>query len=71
MEKLLSEKEIEQIYGISRRWLQKMRWVGGGPIFLKIGKSVRYRVSDFEAYLEAQKRTSTSDQGQGGVKWPA
>ena len=63
MERLLSEKEVEQFYGITRRWLQKKRCTGGGPIFIKIGKSVRYRISDIESFLEAHRRSSTSDTG--------
>ncbi len=63
MERLLSEKEVEQIYGITRRWLQKKRCAGGGPIFIKIGKSVRYRISDIESFLEDHRRSSTSDEG--------
>lgn len=61
MHKLLSEREIEEIYGIKCRSLQKMRYTGDGPIYVNIGRSVRYRVSDIEEFIEARLTKSTSD----------
>jgi predicted DNA-binding transcriptional regulator AlpA len=58
--KLLSETEVEVIYGLKRRSLQKWRCVGGGPQFIKVGRSVRYRQKDIEDFIEARIRTSTS-----------
>ena len=47
--------------------LETKRVRGGGPVFLKLGKSVRYtRRACFE-YLAARRRTSTSDSGQAAV----
>ncbi len=47
--------------------LETKRVRGGGPVFLKLGKSVRYtRRACFE-YLAARRRTSTSDPGQAAV----
>lgn len=48
---------------LSRQYLEKMRLVGGGPVFLKLGRAVRYRRIDLDAWLDAQVRTSTSDCG--------
>lgn len=50
---LLKEKEFYGEYGLSISWQRKMRRVGGGPAFVKIGKMVRYRRADIEAYLAA------------------
>ena len=44
--------------------LRKWRWSGEGPPFIKLNGAVRYRRSDLEAYIEAQRRVSTSDTGQ-------
>lgn len=41
--------------------LQKMRVAGNGPQFCKIGKAVRYRVSDLDAYMTARIVSSTSE----------
>lgn len=40
--------------------LEKRRVTGDGPPFVKLGRSVRYRVSDLEAYLAARVVASTS-----------
>lgn len=41
--------------------LQRWRVEGKGPKFLKIGKSVRYRMSDLNEFLDACVRNSTSE----------
>jgi len=43
--------------------LRNWRVRGEGPKFLKIGRLVRYRLSDVLAWEEASLRSSTSDQG--------
>ncbi len=56
--------EASQITGEPIPTLETKRVRGGGPVFLKLGKSVRYtRRACFE-YLAARQRTSTSDSGQ-------
>jgi len=47
---------------ISVSTLQKMRVTGNGPRFCKIGRSVRYRMSDLDAYMAARIVSSTSEQ---------
>ena len=64
MEKLLTEQQVEMLTGLSKRWLQKMRYQGNGIRYLKIGKAVRYRATDVEAFLHAHERSSTSEQGE-------
>ena len=41
-QKLMSESTASKRYDYSTAWFQKMRWKGGGPPYIKIGKSVRY-----------------------------
>lgn len=43
--------------------LEKLRLVGGGPVFIKTGRTVRYRKSDLDAWLNSHRRRSTSDRG--------
>ncbi len=62
-EELLSDRDLERITGRSQTSWQQDRVYGTGPKFIKIGRLVRYRRSDFEAWLEARTRTSTSDTG--------
>lgn len=50
---LLCEREIFTEYGLTIPWQRKKRRLGDGPAYLKIGKMVRYRRADVEAYLAA------------------
>ncbi len=55
--------EAGRITGEPVPTLETKRVRGGGPVFLKLGRSVRYtRRACFE-YLAARRRTSTSDSG--------
>lgn len=63
MERYLNEREAAALTGHSPRTYQRWRWKGGGPPFRKIGSSVRYAPDELRAWLEAQRRTSTSDPG--------
>jgi hypothetical protein len=52
---VLNEKEVSAIYGLSIPFLRRARRERRGPRFLKISKSVRYRRTDMEAYLDAHQ----------------
>jgi predicted DNA-binding transcriptional regulator AlpA len=49
--------------GLSASYLAKLRVLGRGPSYRKIGRSVIYRQSDVDAWLDANARASTSDIG--------
>jgi hypothetical protein len=59
----LNEQQAATFLAISPRTLQAWRVKGGGPKFLKIGASVRYRVEDLLGWVETQNRANTSDSG--------
>lgn len=65
-DQMLTEDAAAAFVGVSPRTLQKWRVVGGGPLFLKLGRSVRYAVADLEAFLSQRRRRSTSDPGHDG-----
>lgn len=50
----------EYLGGLQPNTLEGWRVAGRGVPYVKIGRLVRYRVADLDAYLEAQTRTSTS-----------
>lgn len=60
---ILSTKEAAVILGIKPNTLEIWRIQGKSPAYLKIGKNVRYELSEIERFLDACKRTSTSDDG--------
>lgn len=41
--------------------LEQWRWNGRGPRFVKIGRHVRYRLSDLDAFIEERVFTSTTE----------
>ena len=50
--------------GIAVATLAKMRCIGGGPLFLKLGRRVVYRRSDVIAWLNARRVRNTTDAAQ-------
>ncbi len=58
--KHLNQVELSRRWGISPRTLERWRWLGEGPAYLKIGGRVVYRIEDVERYEAEQLRTSTS-----------
>jgi hypothetical protein len=60
----LNQLELAVRWRISHRTLERWRWTGEGPKFLKVGGRVVYRLSDVEEYEQSIIRSSTSDPGQ-------
>lgn len=60
--KLFNTKQAAEYLGISAAFLERDRWAGAQIPFVKIGtRSVRYRLSDLDAYIESKVRVSTSE----------
>jgi predicted site-specific integrase-resolvase len=55
----LSQTELAARWNISHRTLERWRWTGEGPQFMKVGGRVVYRQEDIEAYEAGNLRTST------------
>jgi Helix-turn-helix domain len=55
----LNQNELAERLNISPRTLERWRWVGDGPHFLKLGGRVVYRVEDVERYEVEQLRSHT------------
>ena len=62
--RLLNESEAADALGLKVTTLRRWRWAGKPPRFLKIGSTaVRYDPAELVAFIEAARRTSTSDAG--------
>jgi hypothetical protein len=61
LDKLLTENEAAELRRQSVRTLQAERLRGGGCPFVKLGRSVRYRLSDVQQYIHTRIRNSTTD----------
>ena len=57
---LMTEKEAASLICYTQRALQNWRLRGGGPKYVKIGRSVRYQRSDVLEFIEERKRVHTS-----------
>ncbi len=62
--KHLTQAEVARRWCLSPRTLERWRWLGQGPRFLKIGGRVAYRLEDIEAFEAAQIRTISSGTGE-------
>ena len=56
----LTTKEAGRHLGISHRTLEHWRLVGGGPRFMKLGRRVRYPISELEAFMDRPVFSNTA-----------
>lgn len=47
--------------GLAVSTLNKWRCHGGGPVFIKMGRAVRYRAEDLDAFIDGRRASSTTD----------
>lgn len=64
-QQVLDEKQAADYVGLSVRTLQSRRFNSLTPAFLKLGRSVRYRLTDLDAFLEAHRVDPA--RGYGGI----
>jgi predicted DNA-binding transcriptional regulator AlpA len=62
MQPLLTQRQCAEALALSERTLERFRVSGIGPKFVRMGKSVRYRLTDVEAWIERRTVGSTSEQ---------
>lgn len=58
--RLISEKDVARMICVSVRCVQNWRLRGGGPPLVKLGRSVRYQVSDILMFIEERKHSNTA-----------
>jgi len=56
----LTTKKIAVQTQTSTSYWEKLRGKGGGPKYVKVGRSVRYRPDDIRDFMNSQVRASTS-----------
>ena len=60
---LIDEREAAARLGLKVSTLRRWRWSGKPPPFVKISAAVRYDPLVIRDFIEAGRRTSTSDAG--------
>jgi excisionase family DNA binding protein len=65
---MLTTRQAAAFLGLSASTLNKMRITGHGNLpFIKLGaRRVVYDPADLKQWIDAQRRRSTSDTGEGG-----
>jgi predicted DNA-binding transcriptional regulator AlpA len=62
--RVLRTPHAAKYVGLTASTLEKMRLVGSGPPFVRLGaRAVGYAIGDLDSYIDARRRTSTSDPG--------
>jgi hypothetical protein len=54
-----NQRDLARRWSMSERTLERWRWLGQGPQFLKLGGRVAYRLEDVEAFEIEQLRQIT------------
>ena len=67
-ERCMTQTELAERWRISEATLERWRTEACGPVFLKLGNQVRYRLQDVEAFEEVALRGSTKIDGVGDQK---
>lgn len=58
---LLTEQQLAERWSVSIKTLQNRRVLGGFVPFVKLSRSVRYRLSDVVEWENSRLRSSTSE----------
>jgi predicted site-specific integrase-resolvase len=56
----LNQMELARRWSISPRTLERWRWLGQGPVYLKLGGRVSYRLDDVEKYEARRLHANTT-----------
>jgi hypothetical protein len=59
-EKHITQAELARRWRLSPRTLERWRWQGNGPAYLKIGGRIVYRKEDVAEFEIQQRKTSAS-----------
>jgi excisionase family DNA binding protein len=57
MTEIEDTESVAAYLGVPTKTLEQWRYVGKGPAYAKVGKHVRYRRTDVDAWLDAQTVT--------------
>lgn len=57
---LMDQERLAGLLGVSPATLEAWRCRGCGPVFVKVGKLVRYHPDDVRAFIQARRRGGPS-----------
>lgn len=56
-DRLMNRKEVQDRFGIPKRFLETCTMRGEGPRVVRLGRLVRYRVQDVKSWIETNVST--------------
>jgi hypothetical protein len=56
----INQTQLAKRWNMSPRTLERWRWLGQGPVFLKLGGRVLYRLEDIESYEANHLQSNTN-----------
>jgi predicted DNA-binding transcriptional regulator AlpA len=59
--KYLDPMEVETEYGLATETLKSWRYQSRGPRYHKVGRRIKYKREDIEAYLDSHKVLTRDD----------
>ncbi len=63
-----NQRDLARRWSLSERTLERWRWLGEGPQFLKLGGRVAYRLEDIEAFEAERVRQRTPRAPRSGSR---
>ena len=54
---LLHETQAAELLSISPAWLQRKRWEGRGPVYIRHGRAIRYELGAIEDWIASHRVT--------------
>jgi hypothetical protein len=64
----LNQNDLARRWAISPRTLERWRWLHIGPIYLKIGKRIVYRLQDIESFEQIRLHDVKEGSGLEGAE---
>ena len=61
MSEVIDTFRTSKYLGLAMSTLEKLRVTGGGPRYFKLGRSVRYKTTDLDAWMAERMVHSTSE----------
>jgi excisionase family DNA binding protein len=58
---VFTTSEAAEHVRLGKPTLERLRLIGGGPVFVRLGRAVRYRRVDLDDWLESRRVHSTSE----------
>jgi predicted site-specific integrase-resolvase len=56
----LNQKQLAERWNVSPRTLERWRWLGQGPVYLKLGGRVIYRLDEIEKFEAERLHANTT-----------